>query len=305
MSNNTQPRNPRGISTGGQWRATSRPEGNVALSGQPGVPDPSEPTDSGREDVELSAEEHRRLAREADQEAYDSFERCDTDGFLSQWASGLTAQQHRLAAEIADAGGRRSFRALFDLEGNLVPAKEIPTRYGTAWGILEGDDPHGAIAKWVNQSRARSATKRIRSMEAKGYREGRVMARARAAIVGSGQGLSGSAWVAPVRTDGGFSRDVEVLDDGRRAAATAGLVDLAQELRVRPEDLAADVSEAKAREVGNDEAEHQAWFVNNEGLEAQIGYLVEANGPEALRQRLEVGSRDQRQGRESGSSERE
>ena len=38
MSANTpnQPRQPKGVPAGGQWRATPRPEGNVRLSGQPG-----------------------------------------------------------------------------------------------------------------------------------------------------------------------------------------------------------------------------------------------------------------------------
>jgi hypothetical protein len=152
------------------------------------------------DEPEVSAEvaEHRRLAAAADQEAHDSFERCDTDGFLSQWASGLMAQQHRLAATIAENGGRHSFQALFDTEGNLVPAKLVPTKFGTSWGVLEGDDPQ--------------------ALAAKGYREGRVMAPARAEMQGSGRGLSGTAWVAAVRSDGGFSRDVEVLSDGSAPA---------------------------------------------------------------------------------------
>ena len=36
----------------------------------------------------LTAQEHREAAARHYQEAADSFERCDTDGFLSQWAAG-------------------------------------------------------------------------------------------------------------------------------------------------------------------------------------------------------------------------
>lgn len=258
---------------------------------------------------ELSADEHRRLAREADQEAYESFARCDTDGFLSQWASGLSAQRHRLAAEIADRGGRHEFSALFDLEGNMVPAKLVSTRYGTSWGILsDPDDPHGEISRWVGRSRAESLDKRRRAMEKKGYREGRVMARARADIVGHGHGLSGSAWVAAVRTDGGFSRDVDVVDDGtgvRKDSATSSgpgdaggqpheigsLVSLAGKLGVGPEDLDDDVYDAHTHSADDVlDAERRASAVNNDGLEAQIDYLVRANGVAAVRRRLEHGT---------------
>ena len=37
------------------------------------------------------ADEHRQMAAKAEQDKAESWERSDTDGFLSQWASGLTA----------------------------------------------------------------------------------------------------------------------------------------------------------------------------------------------------------------------
>jgi hypothetical protein len=200
MSTN-QPRKPAGAPVGGQWAPVAHDEA----------------------DIDLSPDEHRRLAAEADLEAYKSFERCDTDGFLSQWASGLSAQKHRLAAEIAEDGGRHAFPALFDLEGKLVPAKLVNTRYGDSWAVLDSDDPHGEVVQWVGRSRAEPVERRVKAMEKKGYREGLVMARAKADIVGTGHGLSGSAWVAPVRTDGGFSRDVVVIDNGNQDKTVADL----------------------------------------------------------------------------------
>jgi hypothetical protein len=71
----------------------------------------------------LTGDDHWRLAGRFEQERHESFERSDTDGFPSQWASGLTAQWHRLATEIADLGGRHEFPALFDGEGHLAPPK--------------------------------------------------------------------------------------------------------------------------------------------------------------------------------------
>ena len=45
------------------------------------------------------ADELRQQAKEAHQRSIDPFERCDTDGFLSQWASDCSA---RLLLEEAD-----------------------------------------------------------------------------------------------------------------------------------------------------------------------------------------------------------
>ncbi len=268
MSTN-QPRKPAGTPSGGQWAPATHDEA----------------------DIDLSPEQHRRLAAAADKEAYDSFERCDTDGFLSQWAMGLSAQKHRLAAEIAENGGRRDFPALFDLEGKLVPAKLVNTRYGETWAVLDGDDPHGDVAKWVGRSRAESIEGRVRAMEKKGYREGRVMARAKADIVGTGHGLSGTAWVAPVRIDGGFSRDVVVVDDGSQDKTVADLAALAKKNKIRARDLDDDVYDSKVNELDDAiEAEQSAASINHWGIEAQLGYLVEQNGAEAVRRRLETGS---------------
>jgi len=149
-----------------------------------------------------SAARHERNARE-------SFERCDTDGFVSQWASGLNAERDRLAASIADAGGVADFPALFDLDGNLVAAKLINGRYGMVWGILASDDPDSEVVEWVTAFPAREST-----MTRKGYREGTVMASAAAKLAGGGRGTAGAANVRAIkyRTDGGFSRDVEIID---------------------------------------------------------------------------------------------
>jgi hypothetical protein len=165
--------------------------------------------------VTADAATHRELATARDAKAVESFDRCDTDGFVSQWADGLMAQEHRLAAEIADNGGRAQFPALFDLDGNLVAAKLITMEdrysYGqvTKWGVLENDDPRSRVVQWITAFPVRKST-----MVRKGFTEGYVMAPARADMAGSGQGLAGAHTVRAVakRTDGGFSRDVEIVE---------------------------------------------------------------------------------------------
>ena len=97
----------------------------------------------------MTAAQHTAAAHQADQEAQDSFDRCDTDGFLSQWASGMTGRLHRAKAEIAEQGGKAEFPALFDLAGNLVAAKLVETRYGMSWGILPDDSPDGSFVSWL------------------------------------------------------------------------------------------------------------------------------------------------------------
>ena len=148
------------------------------------------------------------------QEAHDSFERCDTDGFLSQWANGLHARKCDLQSEIENRGGKSEFPALFDLEGNLVCAKLIDGRYGNCWALMtenKEDNGYGYVftGKFISAFPARQST-----MEKKGYREGRVLAPAVAVITGKGTGLSGHAWAAIVRKDGGYSKDVEIIDNG-------------------------------------------------------------------------------------------
>ena len=165
-------------------------------------------TTNNQNENEMRAQECERQAAEYAARREKSFDRCDTDGFLSQWADGIHANKMRLQAEIERNGGKASFPALFDLEGNRVPAKLITVAdrfrgYGTrnVWAIV---DPETGkfTGKFVNPSTG--GKRSIANLEAKGYREGREMAPAKADIIGTGRGLSGSAWAATVRTDRGW-----------------------------------------------------------------------------------------------------
>jgi hypothetical protein len=155
--------------------------------------------------------ELRAEASVLDNRAAESFERCDTDGFLSQWADGLTARLRRAQADLAEAGGTHVFPALFDTEGNLVAAKPVDGQWSSGWGILAADDPWSRFVGYFNPSRARDPKRRQAADAAKGYQVGKVRAPAKAVMDGQGHGLSGTAWVAVKRTDGGFSRDVEIV----------------------------------------------------------------------------------------------
>lgn len=170
-------------------------------------------TEAQRAQWQAQADELQARARSARQSASDSWERCDTDGFLSQWASGLTAQRLELQARITRLGGRDRFRALLDATtGELVAAKLVQTRFGSVWGLLsDPDDPHSPFRSWVSRSRAQDPAKRAATMRTKGYVEAWVLAPAKAELRG-GPGGAVNVRAVSVRTDGGFSRDVEIVE---------------------------------------------------------------------------------------------
>ena len=155
-----------------------------------------------------SADQWRDESAEQLRRKYESQDRCDTDGFMSQWASDLMAREYEYKARLAETDGWWEFPALFDLEGWLVPAKLFDGQYGTSWAILEDDDPRSRIVKFVGRSTAMKAVVRNKNMRKKGYIEGVVRARARVEMRG---GSITSVTPVIVRDDGGFSRAVEVV----------------------------------------------------------------------------------------------
>jgi hypothetical protein len=154
-----------------------------------------------------TASELRAMAKQRREDALRSFDECDTDGFLTQGCSNIMADLYETQAELIEQGGKDTFPALFDLDGNLVAAKLVETRYGPAWGLLTTDSPNSRITKFVSAYPKRKST-----LERKGYREGTVLVAAYADLAGSHVST-----VRPFifRSDHGFSRDVEVVDDGR------------------------------------------------------------------------------------------
>lgn len=164
-------------------------------------------------DVEAArkkAAELREMARDCEKESRDSFERCDTDGALSQWASGITAQKYRLQADVAENGGMAAFSALFDLEGHLIPAREVYGQYGSFWSLLDSEgDRTGEI---FSESKARNDKVKIRNDAKKGFYVGEVLAPAR--VITRGQSVTSVSCFID-RADGGWSPDVLVLDNGQ------------------------------------------------------------------------------------------
>jgi len=98
------------------------------------------------------ADAYRAMAQECRQNSADSFERCDTDGFLSQWASDQMSRKYLLMADLADNDGMWTFQTL-GRDGKLVPCRTINTRYGWKWAIYATFDDatnRGHIIEWVS-----------------------------------------------------------------------------------------------------------------------------------------------------------
>lgn len=156
----------------------------------------------------LTPEQLETMASKKIQDVEDSFNRCDTDGCLTQWAGSLEAQRLRLQAEINRNNGLSSFPALFDLNGNRVRAK-LTTIHpfhnwitNTVWMFFDANDkPTG---KFITAFPKRQST-----MEKKGYKESTEMVQSKAIINGRGYGLSGSAWAEKIRLDNGYPENAK------------------------------------------------------------------------------------------------
>lgn len=117
-----------------------------------------------------TADQWKLIARESQVASAESFDRCDTDGFLSQWAHNQMQSRYMAMARFAEEGGTTSAGALFDLEGNLVSQDYRDGQYGPYWFIRQNEGK----ARFFNESEANKLTTRRRNNEKKGYRIGSV-----------------------------------------------------------------------------------------------------------------------------------
>jgi hypothetical protein len=143
-----------------------------------------------------TADEWRAKAVASRKSSLDSFDRCDTDGFLSQWASDSMASTYYRLAEYADEGGdvqEIRWPMWQDPSGNWVPVDEfsyVQGQYGESVRIylkrnhVDGED-HGRVI-WWNPSRANKATTARRNDEKKGLRWALVAARVEAYTYSAG-----------------------------------------------------------------------------------------------------------------------
>jgi hypothetical protein len=157
-----------------------------------------------------TAAQWREQARGGRQRSAESFARSDTDGYLSQWASDTMARKYDACADLAEQGGKAEFNALFDTDGNLVPAREVQTKFGRSWVLLDANGD--STGQFVNPSKAKTAEKRNAAMAKKGYAEGTIRTDA---VVRMSDGMMPSPYFD--RANRAFDPNVEVvstIDDG-------------------------------------------------------------------------------------------
>lgn len=131
-------------------------------------------------------DEWRAKARGSDQRRQESWERSDTDGFLSQWASQVMSSVYDFCASVAEKGCVREIRWLMD-SATGEPVEDwrwVETRYGSS--VLIPGEGYGN-GTFFNPSRAKKGVQRLERDQAKGYHWGTVECEV---VVDGGQGYS-------------------------------------------------------------------------------------------------------------------
>lgn len=112
-----------------------------------------------------TAAEWLELAEQSARTSRESFERSDTDGFLSQWANDSMSRMYRSLAELAKDGGMAEFVVLATAEGvEIEGARQVETSYGFSWVHEDEQGTH-----WFNESNAQNPAVAARRNAEKGY----------------------------------------------------------------------------------------------------------------------------------------
>jgi hypothetical protein len=156
-----------------------------------------------------TAGEWLQMASEADRSRQQSYERSDTDGWLSQYASDFMSRKYLLSADLARQDGIWEFEALFTPGGALVPnATYIKTKKGKwVWRIGSGQ-----AVTWFDPSQAKDGSLRRKRDMTKGFLVGAIRTRAVIRTYSVGHGLSGTVGLAIDRKP---KSPIEIIDDGR------------------------------------------------------------------------------------------
>ena len=169
-----------------------------------------------RHDAYESHLEHQKKAREYKEKSNflkaeaAAIEGTDSEAQAMREQALLEAEKFDAQAYVESQNGKYHFPALFDKDGNLVPAKIIKTKFGRSWGILsDPSKPTSKISQFISISQHSDPKKREKFYAEKGYTVGKVTAPAVAAIIEDEK--VGKKRVSILRSDGGYSPAVEVL----------------------------------------------------------------------------------------------
>ena len=153
-----------------------------------------------------TAQDYRDMAKASRQRSRDSFDRCDTDGFLSQWCSDLSAREYDRKATILENDGKAEFCGLYEGE-RRVAAKLINGKFGTSW-LLRDDEAERFGRRFIPTGYRSRIQKQL------GLQECFENAPAWCKIGGEGTGLSGlsTAHVAVFRTGCKWGTDASIIE---------------------------------------------------------------------------------------------
>jgi len=155
----------------------------------------------------MTANDYRERGDKSFEKERESFDRCDTDGFVSQWCHNLSGQQDHLQAKILENGGKSTFPGLFHRgSGVRVKAKlvSVYNRFSYShepkWMVLDSNDK---AVLWLPALKTRQKLSKLYKL---GFMERDERAPAKAKIAGHGTGFSGlvTCHVITARTDGGY-----------------------------------------------------------------------------------------------------
>jgi len=133
----------------------------------------------------LTPEQWREKAKGSRQSAADSWERSDTDGFMSQWASGLMASEYELKAQLAEAGGLTTTRALFFAGTDKVASTHFAQGQWGGYWVLNDEAAAQFGKRFLNESKASTGEKQRAAMVKKGFTVGRVRVKGYVAMYGA------------------------------------------------------------------------------------------------------------------------
>lgn len=131
----------------------------------------------------------------ARQRREESWARSDTDGFLSQWANGVTDQHIEAQIKVLENGGYHRFAVVVDADGNVVaerqqyfPKFNAPWLTEPKWRVRD-EYVERVGRKWLPVGANSRVQKQL------GLSEQTFWFPAVAKVAGKGTGLSGSVWI--------------------------------------------------------------------------------------------------------------
>jgi hypothetical protein len=160
----------------------------------------------GETTMTKNSEQLRNEAAAHETARNESFERCDTDGFLSQWAHGLSAELKREQATILENDGKAEFWGLYEGDRRVI-AKLVTNTFNyntvTSW-LLDKAEAEKFGRKYIPLGENSRIQKKL------GLSERKEIQNAGAKMDGRGTGLSGTAWVATYRIGDQWGREAEL-----------------------------------------------------------------------------------------------